>query len=308
MVTHITHAGSLSPGTLRHVFEKATGLGKQNYGSMLPGKQVALLFYTASTRTYLSFAAAIQRLGGEVLPGSDMKQFSSVAKGESLEDTIRVVSGYADCIVLRHGEAGAAERASKYCGNVPLINAGDGDNEHPTQAYLDLFTIWQAQRDGRLPKRGLNILFFGDNATSRTVRSLAKLLVSHGPDMGVSFEKISFFGPEGFSSPPEDVKAAIADAGKLGLPDHMVQLDNVDVVYVTRPQVEFHQGRKLEVMPFGLPAAKLLPEHAIIMHPLPRTSELPEEVDADPRAWYFKQSNNGMAVRMALLWHLFQNP
>jgi aspartate carbamoyltransferase catalytic subunit len=301
---HILEATSLSPERLARVFTRAASMGNNGYRKMLRGKRVALLFYQASTRTRLSFEAAIKALGGDTLTMSEMKQFSSNAKGESDEDTIRVISSYCHCIVLRHSRAGAAERLAPYS-RVPLINAGDGNNEHPTQAYLDLFTIWQAMQAGRLPTNGLNLLFFGDNENSRTVRSLAKLLVSHGPTLGVRVKSMAFCGPNGFAVPPEDVSAAIGHSCELSLPAKPLYA-GTDVVYITRPQREYHNGKKLVMMPFTEKMANALPEHAIIMHPLPRTDELPVEVDANPRAWYFTQSENGMLVRMALLWHLLQ--
>jgi aspartate carbamoyltransferase catalytic subunit len=306
MVTHITKATSLSPERLKQVLQSAGRMDARNSCTMLPNRIVALLFYEASTRTRLSFESATKRLGGNTLTMSEAKQFSSAAKGETLEDTVRVISGYADCIVLRHGSAGAAERAASVS-QVPLINAGDGNNEHPTQAYLDIFTILKAYGQKRFTSEGIKILFWGDNENSRTVRSLAKLLVSHGPALGIQIRSIEFFGPNGFGVPPGDVSEALAGACNLMLHTKPPRLEDVDVVYVTRPQRERHQsGKKLEVVPFTLQLAHQLPRRAIIMHPLPRTDELPMEVDGDPRAWYFTQSDHGLLVRMALIWHLLQ--
>ncbi len=304
-LTHIVKATDLSPERLGRIFHRAESMTPDGYENMLRRKRVALLFYQASTRTRLSFDAAVKSLGGTTIVESDMKQFSSVAKGESLEDTIRVVSGYCHAIVLRHGRVGAAADAAKVS-RVPIINAGDGNNEHPTQAYLDLFTIWQAIQEKRLSHDPLNLLFFGDNANSRTVRSLATLLVSHGPALGIRIGRMGFYGPPGFGIPPADVSATLGTSCELSLYERPASLTDTDIVYVTRPQVEHHQGKKLAVVPFTPLLAGVLPPHALIMHPLPRTSELPVELDQDPRAWYFKQSDNGMLVRMALLWHLLQ--
>ncbi len=275
------------------------------YENMLPKKRVALLFYQASTRTRLSFEASVDALGGRKLTMSDMEQFSSEVKGESFEDTIRVVSGYCHAIVLRHPHAGAAAKAAAVS-RVPIINAGDGNNEHPTQAYLDLFTIWQALNEDRLPDKPLNILFFGDNKNSRTVRSLATLLVSHGPALGIQVGRMHFGGPVGYGTPPNDVIEAIRTSCDFSLSSAPQSLSDTDIVYVTRPQKEYHGDTKIEVIPFTPELAALLPAQAIIMHPLPRTTELPVELDNDPRAVYFRQSDNGMLIRMALLWHLLQ--
>jgi aspartate carbamoyltransferase catalytic subunit len=224
------------------------------------------------------------------------REFSSAAKGETLEDTIRIVSGYADVIVLRHYEEGAAKRAASVS-SVPLINAGDGPGQHPTQALLDLYTI----RDelGRID--GLNIAMVGDLANGRTVRSLTYLLSK--------FRQIKIW----FVAPPQ---VAMRDDLKAHLDEHHIPwvenddldavLPEVDVVYQTRIQKErFTDPAQYEALK-GIyriddHALALMRKYAIVMHPLPRVDEIAPEVDADPRAAYFRQARNGLHIRMALL-------
>lgn len=264
---------------------------------LLARKVMATLFYEPSTRTRLSFETAMYRLGGHVITTENAREFSSVSKGETLEDTVRVVGSYADVLVIRHYESGAAKRAAAYA-PVPVINAGDGPGQHPTQALLDLYTI----RDelGRID--GLRIAMVGDLAYGRTARSLAYLLALYR-----DIELI-------FVAPPE--VAMRADI-KEHLREHSVPfreerdlravLPRVDVVYQTRIQKERFADRPQDyeaargVYIIDRAAMELLPRHAIVMHPLPRVDEIRPEVDSDPRAAYFRQVANGVYVRMALL-------
>jgi aspartate carbamoyltransferase catalytic subunit len=262
----------------------------------LNGQVMAALFYEPSTRTRLSFDAAMLRLGGQTMGTDNAREFSSAAKGETLEDTIRIVSGYADVIVLRHYEEGAAKRAS-VVSPVPIINAGDGPGQHPTQALLDLYTI----RDelGRID--GVRIAMVGDLANGRTVRSLAYLLSK--------FKDIKLW----FVAPPQ--VAMRADL-KAHLDEHKVSwvetedlesvLPQVDVVYQTRIQKErftdpeAYQALK-GIYRIDKHAMSLMRKYAILMHPLPRVDEISPEVDDDPRSAYFRQARNGLHIRMALL-------
>lgn len=261
---------------------------------LLKGKILANLFYEPSTRTQSSFMAAMQRLGGSVIPISEVK-YSSVAKGESLPDTVRTLECYADVIVLRHNEKGAAQIAAD-AAKKPIINAGDGPGEHPTQALLDLFTI--REELGRLD--GLTITMLGDLKYGRTVHSLSRL-ASH---FGV---KLHYVSPELLQMPPEVVKEL--DARGVKQSSH-TSLDGVleesDVLYVTRVQKERFEDlavyeslkHAFVVTPEVMKKAK---PKMVLMHPLPRVGEITPEVDADPRAAYFRQMEYGMFVRMALL-------
>ncbi len=262
---------------------------------LLKGTVLACLFYEPSTRTSSSFIAAMSRLGGTVIPITQGVQFSSVSKGESLPDTIRTLESYADVMVIRHPEMGSAQIAADYA-RKPIINGGDGVGEHPTQALLDLFTI--KEELGRVD--GLNIGMVGDLRYGRTVHSLARLLCLY--DI-----RFNFVSPE-ILRLPLDVMNGIR---KHGLPvtetyDVADIISDVDVLYVTRVQKErfadlaqYEEVRGLYVItPELMGQAK---EKMIVMHPLPRVGEISYGVDSDPRAAYFRQMENGMYIRMALL-------
>ncbi len=265
--------------------------------NLLAGRIMATLFYEPSTRTRLSFEAAMMRLGGQVITTENAREFSSVAKGETLEDTVRVVGCYADVLVIRHYESGAARRAAAYS-PVPIINAGDGPGQHPTQALLDLFTI-QAEL-GHID--GLRVAMVGDLAYGRTVRSLCYLLALY-QDI-----ELIFVAP-----PPVAMREDIKDHLRgRGVPfreeqDLRAVLPNCDVVYQTRIQKERFADRPGDydavrgIYIIDQEAMSLLPRDAIVMHPLPRVDEIQPEVDDDRRAAYFRQVANGVFVRMALL-------
>ncbi len=249
----------------------------------------ANLFYEPSTRTSSSFAAAMYRLGGSVISINDV-QYSSVAKGETLEDTIRTLEQYADVIVLRHPEVGAAQQAASVS-SVPIINAGDGVGEHPTQALLDLFTIYEEH--GRID--GLSISLVGDLKNGRTVHSLAKLLSLYDV-------KLQFVAPPALRFPEEYCK----DLSYTEHADVKEVAADTDILYVTRVQKErFASLDDYEAVKGSYVIDKSIADSmkpaARIMHPLPRVGEIAFEVDADPRAAYFRQMRNGLYVRMALL-------
>jgi aspartate carbamoyltransferase catalytic subunit len=257
---------------------------------------MASLFYEPSTRTRLSFEAAMLRLGGSVLGTEAAHTFSSAIKGETLEDTIRMVSTYADVIVLRHDQAGAAARAAAVA-TVPVVNAGDGPGEHPTQALLDLYTIQNEL--GRV--EGVHVAFCGDLRFGRTARSLALLLALYP---GVRFD---FVAPD-VVQVGADIRARLDAKGvRYALADQLTDvISDVDVVYQTRVQkerftepAEFDQAKS--AIRIDADTMRRLPSHAIVMHPLPRVDEIAAEVDSDPRAAYFRQARNGVAIRMALL-------
>jgi len=251
------------------------------------GKTLINLFYEPSTRTSCSFHKAMLNLGGTVIEITDN---SSAKKGESLEDTIKTVSNYGDIIVLRHPEKGAAERASKVS-KVPLINAGDGNGEHPTQALLDIYTIYEEAKKDIL-KDEIIVTFIGDIKNSRTIHSLIHLL---------NLFQVTYI----FISPP-GLEFEIKGLNILNVSLEEA-LKITDVVYVTRIQKE----RTNEVYEPICLSKELLSKSnkdMIIMHPLPRQEELPPEIDNDPRSVYFKQVLYGVKMRMAILHELIQYP
>jgi carbamoyl-phosphate synthase/aspartate carbamoyltransferase/dihydroorotase/carbamoyl-phosphate synthase/aspartate carbamoyltransferase len=284
---------------LEHIFSRARDMRtmvEQNGGNdLLKGRIVACLFYEPSTRTSSSFIAAMQRLGGQVIPITQGVQFSSVTKGESLEDTIRTLEQYADVIVLRHPDIGSANRAAE-AASVPIINAGDGAGEHPTQALLDLFTI----QDELGTVDNLKIAMVGDLRFGRTVHSLTKLLAL----FDVSLRYVS---PD-ILRIPMNILNPVIDAGLDARETNDVSevIEQCDVLYVTRVQKERFTDMSeydsvksyYEITPELMQRAK---EKMIVMHPLPRVGEISGAVDSDPRAAYFRQVKNGMFIRMALL-------
>ena len=300
-LNHILEAQQFDRATMAEIFEVAREMEQvvQHYGSNLLARRVmASLFYEPSTRTRLSFESAMTRLGGDVVTTESAQEFSSAAKGETLEDTIRIVAGYADVIVLRHFESGASRRAAAVS-PVPIINAGDGPGQHPTQALLDVYTI---QREiGRLD--GISIALVGDLANGRTVRSLCYLLAK-------------FENPHIYFVAPSVVQ--MRDDIKDYLQRHHIRYEDADdlaevatkadVIYQTRIQrerfgdriAEYEEARGQYIIDRSI--LDCMQEHAIVMHPLPRVDEIvAEEVDGDPRAAYFRQAHNGLYIRMALL-------
>lgn len=260
---------------------------------ILRGKIMASIFYEVSTRTSCSFSAAMQRLGGSVIYMDEST--SSVKKGESLEDTITVMAGYSDCVVLRHPEPGAVARVAKIC-RTPIINAGDGTGEHPTQALLDVFTI----REEIGTVNGLIITLVGDLKHGRTVHSLAKLLTHYKV-------QLQYVSPT-FLKMPESVTQFVRSKG---IPQEEcasleTALPSTDVLYMTRIQRERFQNPEdyekacgqFIVTPQLMTKAK---KKMVVMHPLPRVFEISQDFDTDPRAAYFRQAECGMYVRMSLL-------
>ncbi|MCL7455010.1 MAG: aspartate carbamoyltransferase [Anaerolineae bacterium] len=261
---------------------------------LLKGHVLACVFYEPSTRTSSSFIAAMSRLGGSVIPINEVR-YSSVTKGESLPDTIRTLESYADVIVLRHPEVGASQVAAEYA-RKPIINAGDGVGEHPTQALLDLYTI-QSEL-GTVD--GLHVAMVGDLRYGRTVHSLARLLCQYDVQM-------TFVSPEVLRMPLDvlnEVKAHKRDVEETY--DVHDVIASADVLYVTRVQRErfADQAQYDSVKDFYVITSELMgqaKERMIVMHPLPRVSEISYAIDNDPRAAYFRQMENGMYIRMALL-------
>jgi aspartate carbamoyltransferase catalytic subunit len=304
---HITEAQQFDRQALVDIFRVSREMEQvaQHYGSNILNRRVmASLFYEPSTRTRLSFESAMRRLGGDVITTESAQEFSSAAKGETLEDTIRIVGGYADLIVLRHFESGASRRAAAVS-QVPIISAGDGPGQHPTQALLDVYTI---ERElGQID--GISIALVGDLANGRTARSLCYLLTKFDD------VRVHFVAPEVVRM-HDDIKEYLTRNGvhweeSTDLPKVASQ---VDVIYQTRIQRERFGDR---IQDFQLAKGKFIidqrildcmSDRAIIMHPLPRVDEInAEEVDSDPRAAYFRQAHNGLYVRMALLRMILAN-
>jgi len=294
---HVTESQQFTVPSIMELFERTQVMekiaargGTRDYSD----KIMATLFYKSSTRTRFSFEAAMYRLGGKVLSTEHAREFSSVVDGEQLEDTIRIIANCSDVIVLRHTEEGAALRAS-LVSSVPVINAGEGaGGQHPTQALLDLYTIYKECH--RL--NGLSVALIGELDTGRTVRSLAYLLSK--------FDRVKLY----FVAPPEvQIKPDIL----AYLDSHRVQyelaespekiLSEVDVVYGTHIDRGRFDKRDIDLTPYNIDTGVLgtMKPDAIIMHPLPRSVEIDPAVDADPRAVYFRESKYGLFVRMALL-------
>ena len=261
---------------------------------LLKGKVLTNLFYEPSTRTSSSFIAAIERLGGSVVQINNVT-YSSVSKGESLQDTVKTMESYTDAIVLRHPEQGSAAIAAQ-AASKPVINAGDGAGEHPTQALLDAYTIREEM--GRID--GLTVTMLGDLKYGRTVHSLAKLLTLFDV-------KLNYVAPEILQMPERLVKEVdAAGIEQYETTDLDEVLAGTDVLYVTRIQKErFEDPSEYELVKnsyvITAETMRQAKENMIVMHPLPRVGEIATEVDDDPRAAYFRQMEYGMYVRMALL-------
>lgn len=309
---HVLRAQQFDPPALERVFREAR-LAEEiidaGGSNLLKGKIVLTLFYEPSTRTRLSFEFATYHLGGRVLSSEAAREFSSAAKGESIEDTIRVVCRYRPAaIVIRHYQEGAAERAAAAAVDartrrpVPVFNAGDGPGQHPTQALLDAYTVWR--RRGSLD--GVTVAVAGDLLNGRTARSLCYLLAKYP---GVSVRMVA---PAAVQM-KEDLLAYLRrhKVPVVQTDDLRVGVRDADVLYVTRIQKErFGDAvgayeRVRDAFAVTPEVLAELPAHAIVMHPLPRVegahSELPTSVDADPRVVIFDQTEAGMYVRMALL-------
>jgi aspartate carbamoyltransferase catalytic subunit len=300
-LSHVVESQQFDQEIIDVVFKVAdemrTDLAKgRQHKRLLDDYIMASLFYEPSTRTRFSFESAMSRLGGKIITTENAREFSSVAKGESLYDTTRIMNGYADIIVMRHHKAGSARRAAKIS-TVPVVNAGDGAGQHPTQALLDLYTI----KDNIGKIDGIAIAMVGDLKYGRTVRSLSYLLAKYH-DI-----KIYYVSPA-VCQMESDIKAYLDKHGIFWkeAPELEEVLPKVDCVYMTRIQKERFNVRDQYEEAAGKyildpDKAQLMKADAIIMHPLPRVTEIPMSVDADPRAKYFEQAQNGLYIRMALL-------
>lgn len=291
---HIISIRDLDRHEIDEILDQAQNLQALHYNPMaLKGKLLGLLFFEPSTRTRMSFASAVARLGGQSI-SMDSVEASSMVKGETLADTIRVVSGYVDTIVLRHPKEGAARLASEFA-QVPVINAGDGAGQHPSQTLLDLFTIRQS-----MPLWGINVGLLGDLRYGRTAHSLAHALSLYEATLHT-------ISPKGLEL-PSGLAGELRDAGTEVIEHDDVKevVQDLDVLYVTRIQRErfpdsasyFKVASSYRVTPELLTGVR---DHLVVLHPLPRVDEIDPRVDRLPYARYFEQSANGIPVRMAML-------
>jgi aspartate carbamoyltransferase catalytic subunit len=296
---HVVESQQFTVPLLMDLFDRSRAMERvaQRGGTLdYQNRIMATLFYEPSTRTRFSFEAAMHRLGGKVLSTEHARAFSSEFESEQVEDSIRIIGSYSDVIVIRHHEEGGAKRAAQVS-PVPVINAGDGNGgQHPTQALLDLYTIYRDR-----PIDGLSVAFIGELDRGRTARSLAYLLAK--------FERVKIY----FVSPPElQIKEDILQY----LDRHNIAYElesniekvigNVDVVYQTRIRPDrIKDEQAIRRFAIDSKVLRMMKSDAMILHPLPRTVELDKTVDSDPRAFYFKQAVNGLYVRMALLTMLF---
>ncbi len=292
---------SLSREQILTLLERATRLKSHPPGPILQGKIMASCFFEPSTRTRLSFEAAMKRLGGEVIGFSDALQSSS-QKGESLSDSMRIVGLYSDLVTLRHPLEGAARLAAEVAGK-PVINAGDGANEHPSQTLLDLYTMQESQ--GKLD--GLKIAFVGDLLYGRTVHSLIYAFKHFGP-------RLYFVAPPTLTL-PEELCQKLKEYGVRYSFHHEIEdvIENVDILYMTRIQkerfphleayerVKDHYTLTPEMLERGSP-------HLRVLHPLPRLQEIDPRIDSSEKAYYFQQAENGLYVREALITTLLEVP
>lgn len=296
----------LDTGILNEIFELADEMEKGDKANklepVLKGKVLATVFYEPSTRTRFSFESAMHKLGGNVITTENAPYFSSVSKGETLQDTIKVISGYVDAIVLRHQEEGSAKIASEVS-SVPIINAGDGSGEHPTQALLDLYTI--RKELGRVDNFEIGLV--GDLLHGRTIHSLIYLLALYKKVKIYLISLRQLKLPEKYKE--HLTKNKIEFEELTGLQE---ALNKIDVLYIIRIQKErFKSQQDYDRMKNSYiiekENLKQIKDSAIIMHPLPRVNEISSEIDNDKRAVYFKQAQNGLYIRMALLQLIFNS-
>ncbi|MBU9831878.1 MULTISPECIES: aspartate carbamoyltransferase [Rahnella] len=292
----IISINDLSREELELVLDTAASLKASPQPELLKHKVIASCFFEASTRTRLSFEASVHRLGASVVGFSDSSNTSLGKKGETLADTISVISTYVDAIVMRHPQEGAARLATEFSGNIPVLNAGDGANQHPTQTLLDLFTIQETQ--GRLDN--INIAMVGDLKYGRTVHSLAQALAKFNGN------RFYFIAPDALAMPGY-ILALLEEKGiEYSLHSSIEEVvPDIDILYMTRVQKERLDPSEYANVKaqFVLRAADLThaQPHLKVLHPLPRIDEITPDVDKTPYAWYFQQAGNGIFARQALL-------
>ncbi|MDR2682973.1 MAG: aspartate carbamoyltransferase [Dysgonamonadaceae bacterium] len=285
-----------------HLIQKAGSFERCPSQRILEGKVCATLFFEPSTRTRLSFETAVNRLGGRIIGFSDAATTSS-SKGETLKDTIKMVSNYADVIIMRHYLEGAARYASEIAG-VPVINAGDGANQHPSQTMLDLYSIYKTQ--GTLEQ--LTVTMVGDLKYGRTVHSLLTGLSHFHP-------VFRFVAPEELRLP--EIYKQLLDAKGIRYSEHTdfspEVIQQSDILYMTRVQrerftdlMEYEKVKNVYVLTNSMLAGSK--DNLRILHPLPRVNEIARDVDDNPKAYYFEQAQNGVYARQAIICHVLNIP
>ncbi|WP_112478589.1 aspartate carbamoyltransferase [Vibrio variabilis] len=293
---HIISIPELSREELELIVKTAGHLKSNPQPELIKNKVVASCFFEPSTRTRLSFETAIQRIGGDVIGFDSGGNTSLAKKGETLADSVQVISSYVDAFVMRHPQEGAARLASEFSNGVPVINAGDGANQHPTQTLLDLYSIYETQ--GRLDD--INVAFVGDLKYGRTVHSLTQALAK--------FDNVRFFfiAPEALAM-PDYICEELEEAGiQYSLhTDIDSVVPDLDILYMTRVQKErFDESEYAHIKSAYILSAETLKEardNLKVLHPLPRVDEITVDVDKTPYAYYFQQAENGVYAREALL-------
>lgn len=293
---HVISIPELSREELELIVHTAGKLKAEPMPELLKNKVVASCFFEPSTRTRLSFETAIQKIGGDVIGFDNGGNTSLAKKGETLADSVQVISTYVDAFVMRHPQEGAARLASEFSNGVPVINAGDGSNQHPTQTLLDLFSIYETQ--GTLDN--LNVAFVGDLKYGRTVHSLTQALAK--------FNNVRFYfiAPEALAM-PDYICEELDEAGiSYSLHTDMESvIPELDILYMTRVQKErFDESEYAHIKSAYILTASLLTEakeNLKVLHPLPRVDEITTDVDKTPHAYYFPQAENGVYAREALL-------
>lgn len=291
---HILSIADLTRSDLELVVKTASSLKQTPRHDLLQHKVIASCFFEASTRTRLSFETAVHRLGGSVIGFADAGNTSLAKKGETLADSVRVITSYTDAFVIRHPQEGAARLSAEFS-SIPVINAGDGSNQHPTQTLLDLFSIYETQ--GTLD--GLKLAFVGDLKYGRTVHSLAQALSLFGA-------RFYFIAPEALSMPDYICEELTEKGIEFSCHESIEEvMPELDILYMTRVQKERfeeseyrHIAAKFVLTADELKAAK---PNMKILHPLPRVDEIHTDVDETPHAYYFQQAGNGVYARQALL-------
>ncbi len=295
---HILSSEQFTRKDLEEIFNLADKIknNPKEFSNKLDDKMVAVMFYEPSTRTRLSFETAAQKLGAKIITTENAGEFSSAAKGETIEDTVKVVSGYADAMVMRHKADDSSERAASV-NKMPILNAGAGKGEHPTQALLDIFTI--REKFGGID--GCKVAVLGDLLYGRTIHSLLRLLSL--------YDNIEVYGlsKEAFALPQKYIDMLKEKGIEYKKCTSFEELPkDLEVIYHTRIQAERFEGDfGKEEFIIDKEVLNTFSENTILMHPLPRVNEIAVDVDDDPRAYYFKQAHNGLYVRMALLLQVF---
>lgn len=291
---HVLSSDQYTKESLEELFKLTDKIKKnpKKYSNKLDDKIIAIMFYEPSTRTRLSFETAALKLGAKIITTENAGEFSSAAKGETIEDTVKVIAGYADAMVIRHKSDTSAEQAASV-NKIPILNAGAGKGEHPTQALLDLYTI--REKKGKID--GVKVAILGDLLYGRTIHSLIKLLSLYDNIEIYGLSKDAFALPEEYI---DMLKSRNIEYKKCNSFDELPK--DLDIIYHTRIQAERFEGDfGKEEFIVDKKVLDTFSSHTILLHPLPRVIEIATDVDDDPRACYFEQAHNGLYVRMALL-------